>query len=89
MGSRRPFAGQINKGLEGLYLTADGPEQLLCTQCEATYARTISPASTNHAHLNGQAQKSYARALETMDQAAEFKARTRAELIGWFIQSGG
>jgi hypothetical protein len=39
-------------------------------------------------HLNGVAQKSYARALETMDQAAEFKARTREDLIGWFKQPG-
>ena len=41
------------------------------------------------AHLNGQAQKSYARALETMDQTAEFKARTRAELLSWFMERGG
>lgn len=37
-------------------------------------------------HLNGAAQKSYARALEAMDQAAEFKARTRVDLIGWFMR---
>ena len=37
-------------------------------------------------HLNGTAQKSYARALEAMDQTAEFRARTRDDLIGWFIR---
>jgi len=35
-------------------------------------------------NLNGVAEMSYARALETLDQLAEFKARTRGDLIGWF-----
>ncbi len=38
------------------------------------------------AHLNGEAQMSYARALEAMDQLAEFKTRTRDDLIAWFAQ---
>ncbi|HUS17320.1 MAG TPA: M1 family aminopeptidase [Chloroflexia bacterium] len=37
------FSGKLNPRLEGLYLAADGPEQLLCTQCEATEARAIFP----------------------------------------------
>ena len=37
------FGGQLNPGLCGLYLAQDGPEQLLCTQCEATDARAIFP----------------------------------------------
>jgi len=36
------------------------------------------------AHLDGQAQQSYARALETLDQLTEFKARARPELLAWF-----
>jgi hypothetical protein len=36
------------------------------------------------AHLNGMAPKSYARALEAMDQYAEFQARTRDDLVAWF-----
>ncbi len=36
------------------------------------------------AHLDGQAPMSYARALETMDQMAEFQARTRDDLLAWF-----
>jgi hypothetical protein len=36
------------------------------------------------AHLNGTAQMSYARALETLDQLAEFRARTRDDLLAWF-----
>ncbi len=39
-------------------------------------------------HLHGEAQMSYARALETMDQQAEFKARTREELLHWFREHG-
>jgi hypothetical protein len=35
-------------------------------------------------HLQGVAEMSYARALETLDQMAEFKARTRDDMIGWF-----
>ncbi|MGI8587754.1 MAG: M1 family metallopeptidase [Chloroflexia bacterium] len=35
-------------------------------------------------HLHGEAQQSLARALETMEQLAEFQARTRAELLEWF-----
>lgn len=34
--------------------------------------------------LKGEAQISYARALETMDQMAEFVERTRDDLVGWF-----
>ncbi len=37
------FAGHLSKGLEGLYLAKDGPEELICTQCEATEARRIFP----------------------------------------------
>jgi puromycin-sensitive aminopeptidase len=36
------------------------------------------------ANLNGVAERSYARALETIDQMAEFKARTKDDLVGWF-----
>ena len=36
------------------------------------------------AHLQGLAQQSYARALEILDQQAEFEARTRADLLAWF-----
>ncbi|MEO8286858.1 MAG: M1 family metallopeptidase [Chloroflexota bacterium] len=35
-------------------------------------------------HLNGVAEMSYARALETLDQIAEFKSRTKNDLIAWF-----
>jgi puromycin-sensitive aminopeptidase len=35
-------------------------------------------------HLNGIAPTSYARALEAMDQYAEFQARTRDDLVAWF-----
>ena len=35
-------------------------------------------------HFDGQAEKSYARALEALDQWAEFQARTRADLLAWF-----
>ena len=34
--------------------------------------------------LNGVAEKSYARALEILDQREEFKGRTKADLVGWF-----
>ena len=34
--------------------------------------------------LNGLAEKSYARALEILDQQEEFKARTKDDLVGWF-----
>lgn len=37
------FDGHVSKGLEGLYLAKDGPEQCLCTQCEETHARAIFP----------------------------------------------
>ena len=36
------------------------------------------------AHLQGQAQHSYARALAEMDQWAEFRARTKDDLAAWF-----
>ncbi|MFL5735080.1 MAG: M1 family metallopeptidase [Chloroflexia bacterium] len=35
-------------------------------------------------NLNGVAEMSYARALETQDQLTEFKKRTRADLLAWF-----
>ncbi|HUP26967.1 MAG TPA: M1 family metallopeptidase [Chloroflexia bacterium] len=34
--------------------------------------------------LNGLAEKSYARALETLDQQEEFKQRTKDDLVSWF-----
>ena len=37
------FSGRVSEGLTGLYLAEDGPERLLCTQCEATDARAIFP----------------------------------------------
>ena len=37
------FEGKVSQGLQGLYLAQDKPEQLLCTQCEATDARAIFP----------------------------------------------
>ena len=37
------YTGRVNPGLEGLYRATDGPESLLCTQCEATAARQILP----------------------------------------------
>ena len=36
------------------------------------------------AHLNGEAQMSYARALENIDQMAELQARVKDDLLGWF-----
>ncbi|HEX9987553.1 MAG TPA: M1 family metallopeptidase [Chloroflexia bacterium] len=36
------------------------------------------------ANLHGEAQMSYERALEAMDQLAELKARTRDDLLAWF-----
>jgi puromycin-sensitive aminopeptidase len=35
-------------------------------------------------HLQGVAEMSYARALENLDQLAEFKARTKDDLVAWF-----
>lgn len=40
---RLVFDGQINRGLDGLYLASDGPEQLLATQFQATAARAAFP----------------------------------------------
>jgi puromycin-sensitive aminopeptidase len=37
------FNGKISETLKGLYLAQNRPEQLLCTQCEATDARAIFP----------------------------------------------
>jgi puromycin-sensitive aminopeptidase len=37
------FRGKVGRGLEGLYLAKDGPEQCLCTQCEEAEARAIFP----------------------------------------------
>ena len=39
-------------------------------------------------NLNGVAEMSYARALETLDQLAEFRARTRDDLLAWFKERG-
>ncbi len=37
------FNGRISQTLRGLYLAQNRPEQVLCTQCEATDARAIFP----------------------------------------------
>ena len=37
------YVGAISDGLEGLYLAAEGPYQMLTTQCEPTGARAILP----------------------------------------------
>src|SRR5215469_6229550 len=37
------FDGKVSSGLEGLFVSKDGTEELLCTQCEATGARAILP----------------------------------------------
>jgi len=37
------FNGKVSQSLTGLYLAQDRPEQMLCTQCEATDARAIFP----------------------------------------------
>jgi puromycin-sensitive aminopeptidase len=37
------FAGKISSSLEGLFLSKDGADELLCTQCEATGARAVFP----------------------------------------------
>jgi len=37
------FAGSLSPSLEGLFLSKDGPDEMLCTQCEATGARAIIP----------------------------------------------
>ena len=37
------FAGSLSPSLEGLFLSKDGPNEMLCTQCEATGARAIIP----------------------------------------------
>ena len=37
------FTGKVSQSLKGLYLAQDRPEQMLCTQCEATDARGIFP----------------------------------------------
>jgi puromycin-sensitive aminopeptidase len=37
------FKGRLSEGLQGLYRAVNGPEQVLCTQCEATDARAIFP----------------------------------------------
>ena len=41
------------------------------------------------ANLQGVAQQSYARALEALDQKAEFQARTRGDLVAWFRRAPG
>ncbi len=37
------FTGKVSDGLEGLFRSKDGADELLCTQCEATGARAIIP----------------------------------------------
>src|SRR5688572_5957355 len=37
------FTGKVSQTLKGLYLAQNRPEQVLCTQCEATDARAIFP----------------------------------------------
>lgn len=37
------FTGTISATLEGLFLSTDGPDELLCTHCEVTGARAILP----------------------------------------------
>ena len=37
------FTGKVSPNLKGLYLAQNRPEQVLCTQCEATEARAIFP----------------------------------------------
>jgi puromycin-sensitive aminopeptidase len=37
------FAGRLSPSLEGLFLSKDGPDEMLCSQCEATGARAIIP----------------------------------------------
>jgi puromycin-sensitive aminopeptidase len=37
------FSGKVEQTLRGLYLAQNRPEQVLCTQCEATDARAIFP----------------------------------------------
>lgn len=37
------FSGKVSQNLKGLYLAQNRPEQVLCTQCEATDARAIFP----------------------------------------------
>jgi puromycin-sensitive aminopeptidase len=37
------FSGHLSASLEGLFLSKDGPDELLCSQCEATGARAIIP----------------------------------------------
>jgi hypothetical protein len=35
-------------------------------------------------NLKGVADQSYARAVETMEQLAEFRARTKGDVVAWF-----
>ena len=37
------FGGKVEQTLRGLYLAQNQPEQVLCTQCEATEARAVFP----------------------------------------------
>ena len=37
------FGGKVEQTLKGLYLAQNRPEQVLCTQCEATEARAVFP----------------------------------------------
>ncbi|HEV2460000.1 MAG TPA: M1 family aminopeptidase, partial [Ktedonobacterales bacterium] len=37
------YEGTVSSGLDGLFLSKDGPDELLCSQCEAVGARAILP----------------------------------------------
>src|SRR5437764_10071086 len=37
------FEGRVGRGLKGLYVAKDGPEELLCTLCFPTEARSVFP----------------------------------------------
>src|SRR5918911_4507636 len=37
------FEGRVGSGLKGLYVAKDGPEELLCTLCFPTEARSVFP----------------------------------------------
>lgn len=37
------YRGRVSEGMEGLYLSKDGPEEMLVTQCQETKARAVFP----------------------------------------------
>ncbi|HEX9039177.1 MAG TPA: M1 family metallopeptidase [Ktedonobacterales bacterium] len=37
------YTGRLSVSLEGLFVSKDGPDEMLCSQCEATGARAIIP----------------------------------------------